>query len=201
MARRSQFVASVFVGALVLGGVTSLSACGSDDGHSSASSAISVSPDAAFNAADVMFAQGMIPHHEQAIEMADIALDPTVGAGPEVLDLATRIKAAQDPEVDQMTTWLTDWGQPLTMDMSDGHTMAGMEGMLTADELDALGELRGAEFDRAWMEGMIRHHEGAIVMADEVIANGKHPDVQTLAGAIITAQRAEIDEMRALIGS
>lgn len=195
MARRSLIasaLAGAFAGALVLG------ACGSDDGSGSATT---VSPDAPFNSADVMFAQGMIPHHEQAIEMADIALDPTVGAGPEVLDLATRIKAAQDPEVAQMTAWLLDWGQPIAMDMSDGHTMAGMEGMLTADEMDALGELRGAEFDTAWLEGMIRHHEGAIVMADEVIANGKSPDVQALAAAIISAQRAEIDEMRALQGS
>ncbi len=191
-------VRSIVVSALA--GIVLLSACGSDDaGHSE--STVSISPDAPFNSADVMFAQGMIPHHEQAIEMADIALDPTVGAGAEVLDLATRIKGAQDPEVVQMTNWLTAWGQPLAMDMSDGHTMAGMEGMLTADELDALGELRGAEFDTAWMDGMIRHHEGAIVMADDVIANGKDADVKTLAEAIITAQRAEIDEMRALLGS
>jgi uncharacterized protein (DUF305 family) len=79
--------------------------------------------------------------------------------------------------------------------------MAGMEGMLTADELDALADLRGTEFDRAWMEGMIRHHEGAIVMADEVTANGKDAGVRALAAQIITAQRAEIDEMRALLGS
>ena len=63
-------------------------------------------PEAAFNAADVMFAQGMIPHHQQAIEMADMALDPSVGAGPEVVDLAARIKAGQDPEIDQMTALL-----------------------------------------------------------------------------------------------
>ena len=191
-------VRSIIVSAIA--GIAVLSACGSDDAGPSEST-VSISPDAAFNSADVMFAQGMIPHHEQAIEMADIALDPTVGAGAEVLDLATRIKAAQDPEVVQMTNWLTEWGQPLAMDVSDGHTMAGMEGMLTADELDTLGELRGTAFDSAWMEGMIRHHEGAVVMADEVIVNGKSPDVKALAGEIITAQRAEIDEMRALLGS
>jgi uncharacterized protein (DUF305 family) len=191
--RRSIVLAAVLA-------VVALPACGTDSAGDSAS-AVSISPDATFNTADVMFAQGMIPHHEQAIEMADIALDPTVGAGADVIDLATRIKAAQDPEVAQMTTWLTEWGQPLAMDMSDGHTLAGMEGMLTADEMDALAELRGADFDRAWMEGMIRHHEGAIVMADEVTAKGKDPGVRALAAAIITAQRAEIDEMRALLGS
>jgi uncharacterized protein (DUF305 family) len=168
-------------------------------GHSAAS--VEVSPDAAFNAADVMFAQGMIPHHQQAIEMADMALDPAVGAGPEVLDLATRIKAGQDPEIAQMTTWLKDWDQPMAMDMSDGHGMDGMDGMLSADEMKELAALRCAEFDTAWMEGMIRHHEGAITMAEDVAAKGKQPKVKTLAEQIVAAQRAEIDEMRALLDS
>ena len=184
----------------VVSGVVLLAACGSDHGGHSAAS-VEVSPDAAFNAADVMFAQGMIPHHQQAIEMADMALDPAVGAGPEVLDLATRIKAGQDPEIAQMTTWLADWDQPKAMDLSDGHTMDGMDGMLSADEMKELAALRGAEFDTAWMEGMIRHHEGAITMAEDVAAKGKQPEVKTLAEQIVAAQRAEIDEMRALLDS
>ena len=184
----------------VVTGVVLLAACGSDHGGHSAAS-VEVSPDAAFNAADVMFAQGMIPHHQQAIEMADMALDPAVGAGPEVLDLATRIKAGQDPEIAQMTTWLKDWDQPMAMDMSDGHGMDGMDGMLSADEMKELAALRCAEFDTAWMEGMIRHHEGAITMAEDVAAKGKQPKVKTLAEQIVAAQRAEIDEMRALLDS
>ena len=184
----------------VVSGVVLLAACGSDHGGHSAAS-VEVSPDAAFNAADVMFAQGMIPHHQQAIEMADMALDPAVGAGPAVLDLATRIKAGQDPEIAQMTTWLKDWDQPMAMDMSDGHMMDGMDGMLSADEMKDLAALRGAEFDTAWMEGMIRHHEGAITMAEDVAAKGKQPEVKTLAEQIVAAQRAEIDEMRALLDS
>jgi uncharacterized protein (DUF305 family) len=184
----------------VVTGVVLLAACGSDHGGHSAAS-VEVSPDAAFNAADVMFAQGMIPHHQQAIEMADMALDPAVGAGPEVLDLATRIKAGQDPEIAQMTTWLKDWDQPMAMDMSDGHGMDGMDGMLSADEMKELAALRGAEFHTAWMEGMIRHHEGAITMAEDVAAKGKQPKVKTLAEQIVAAQRAEIDEMRALLDS
>lgn len=184
----------------VVCGAVLLAACGSDHGgHSTAT--VAVSPDAAFNAADVMFAQGMIPHHQQAIEMADLALDPAAGAGPEVLDLAKRIKAGQDPEIAQMTTWLNDWDQPMAMDMSDGHMMDGMEGMLSADEMKDLAALRGAEFDTAWMEGMIRHHEGAITMAEDVAAKGKQPEVKALAEQIVAAQRAEIDEMRALLDS
>ncbi|MEI6402259.1 MAG: DUF305 domain-containing protein [Actinomycetota bacterium] len=184
----------------VVSGVVLLAACGSDHGGHSAAS-VEVSPDAAFNAADVMFAQGMIPHHQQAIEMADMALDPAVGAGPAVLDLATRIKAGQDPEIAQMTTWLADWDQPTAMDLSDGHTMDGMDGMLSADEMKDLAALRGAEFDTAWMEGMIRHHEGAITMAEDVAAKGEQPEVKALAEQIVAAQRAEIDEMRALLDS
>jgi len=89
----------------------------------------------ALNAADIEFAQGMIAHHEQAIEMAEIALDPNAGASAEVVDLATRIQAAQDPEVELMTGWLTAAGESVTMDTSDGYDMSSMEGMMTADQI------------------------------------------------------------------
>jgi uncharacterized protein (DUF305 family) len=152
-----------------------------------------------FNDADVVFAQGMIAHHEQAIEMADIALDPTIGASAEVQDLATRIKAAQDPEIEAMTGWLTAWGQPVQMDTSGGHDMSSMEGVMTAEEMDALGAATGAEFDTMWLEMMIRHHEGAISMAETVKASGSNADVLALAEQIITTQQAEIEEMQALL--
>lgn len=185
-----------------------LVACGGDDKadtattQAPASGATTPAGSAAeFNDADVMFAQGMIPHHEQAIEMADIALDPTVGAGPDVIDLATRIKAGQDPEIQQMKGWLEAWGQPMQMDMSDGHDMSGMDGMMSAEEMDSLGTMTGTDFDRMWMEMMIRHHEGAITMAETVKSDGSNPDVATLADAVITAQQGEIAEMQALLGS
>jgi uncharacterized protein (DUF305 family) len=189
--------------------VLALAACGSDD--DAASPAASSSPastpaaeggtSAQFNDADVTFAQSMIPHHEQAIEMADIALDPTVGAGAEVIDLATRIKAGQDPEIAQMTGWLEAWGQPVQMDMSEGHDMSSMEGMMSAEEMDQMGGMTGAEFDKMWMEMMIRHHEGAVAMAQTVKASGSNPDVLSLADAVIAAQQGEIAEMQALLGS
>ncbi len=115
-------------------GVLSLAACGSESKSSTTSGATDTANNGLFNDADVAFAQGMIPHHEQAIEMADIALDPTVGASAEVRDLATRIKGAQDPEIAMMSGWLTTWGQPMTMDMSGGHDMSSMSG---AKEYDA----------------------------------------------------------------
>ena len=153
---------------------------------------------AEFNADDVMFAQMMIPHHEQAVEMSDIALDPTIGAGEEVLALAREIKDAQDPEITQMTDLLTSWGQPISMDSSMDHSSM-MSGMLSYEELQNLGTLRGTTFDTAWLEAMIKHHEGAIQMANDVLRDGINAEVRALAQEIIAAQQTEIDLMRALL--
>ncbi|HAP78000.1 MAG TPA: DUF305 domain-containing protein [Acidimicrobiaceae bacterium] len=160
-----------------------------------------VPADADYTVADVEFAQGMIAHHEQAIAMAEIALDPTVGASPEVVDLARRIQAAQDPEIDQMTAWLTQREQALTMDMSDGHNMADMPGMMSAEDMERLPTLVGPEFDTVWLEMMIAHHQGAIEQANTVLADGTNPELAALANAIITAQQAEITEMEALLAA
>ena len=181
-----------------------LAACGSDHSMSTntspAAQAAGGSTDAsALNAADTEFAQGMIAHHEQAIEMAEIALDPNIGASPEVIDLATRIKGAQDPEVQIMTAWLTAAGQPVTMDATEGHDMSSMEGMMTAEQMDTMSAATGTEFDTMWLEMMIAHHQGAISQSQTVKANGSNTDVLTLADQIITAQQAEITEMQALL--
>ncbi len=186
--------------------VGTLAACGSDEDSSPADTtpaAVTTPGEASgsvtLNDADVEFAQGMIAHHEQAVEMAEIALDPARGAGPEVLDLATRIQAAQEPEIELMTAWLTAAGKPTTMDMSAGHDMSSMEGMMSAEQMDALAAATGAEFDQMWLEMMIAHHEGAISQSETVKANGSNADVLALADQIITAQQAEIAEMQALL--
>ncbi len=187
-----------------------LAACGSDDAASTSSSptpeqtsneVVSIPDGAAFNAADVEFAQGMIPHHEQAIEMAEIALDPTVEAGPAVRDLATRIKGAQDPEIESMTAWLTAWGQPMQMNSSEGHDMSAMDGMMSVEEMDSLGMMNGADFDTMWMQMMVRHHEGAIAMAQTVKVAGSSAEVLSLADQVIAGQQAELTEMQTLLGS
>jgi uncharacterized protein (DUF305 family) len=177
------------------------SACGGDDAEPTVegSGASSGTTDE-FNDADVLFAQSMIPHHEQAVEMAEIALDPTVGASPEIVDLATRIQGAQDPEIQTMTAWLEEWGEPTQMDLSEGHDMSGMEGMMSAEEMDALAAASSTEFDQLWAEMMIAHHEGAISMAADVQEDGVNPEVNALAGEIIEAQSSEIDELRQLLG-
>lgn len=176
-------------------------ACGDDHSSmsTSGSSGASIPADADFNAADVEFAQGMIPHHEQAIEMADMALDPNVGASPDVVTLAEAIQAGQDPEIELMRGWLTAWDQP-AMEEMEGHDMSSMVGMMSAEDMDELGTLTGAEFDKAWLEMMIAHHEGAVQMAETVKADGKNADVAALADQVIAAQTAEIDTMTALLG-
>lgn len=180
-----------------------LAACGSDDSSDGAATPTDVAVEStvgvALNDAEIEFAQGMIAHHEQAVEMAEIALDPNVGAGAAVVDLATRIQAAQEPEIDQMTAWLTAAGAPVTMDMSDGHDMSDMDGMMTAESMDALAAATGAEFDTMWAEMMIEHHEGAIIQSETVKANGSNPDVLGLADQIIAVQQAEIAEMQQLL--
>jgi uncharacterized protein (DUF305 family) len=184
-----------------------LTGCGSDDASTTDAGAQSES---SFNDADVVFAQSMIPHHEQAVEMAGFALAPSAGARPEIVELATAVQAAQDPEIVLMRSLLESWGQPTEMpgmeDMEgmsseemEGMDHGGMEGMMSGEEMAALGTLTGAEFDKAWAEMMIRHHEGAIVMAQTVLESGTNADVELLADQIIATQQAEIDQMRALL--
>ena len=184
------------VAALLLG------ACGSHDmgsmdmGSSNTGDSILESSD--FNNADVMFAQMMIPHHQQAIEMSDIALDPNTGASAAIIALATQIKGAQDPEISQMKNLLTTWGMPTEMGSMDHSSM--MDGMLSLEEMATLGQLKGAEFDKAWAKGMIAHHEGAIAMANDVLANGKNSEILALANAVASGQTAEIETLKPLAG-
>lgn len=145
-----------------------------------------------------MFAQMMIPHHEQAIEMSDMALDPTIGASQQVRDLATQIKNAQDPEIKLMKDWLTSWGKPLSPDDGMDHSSM-MSGMLSTDDLAQLGTLSGASFDKAWIEAMIAHHKGAVDMANDVVSGGSDGQVRELAQGIISSQQAEIELLNKLL--
>lgn len=186
--------------AAIIAGLTLVTAsCGSSSESSAPSSEnTEVQSTMEHNDDDVMFAQMMIPHHEQAIELADIALDPTVGAGDDVVRLAQAIKAAQDPEIAEMTSLLTQWGEGTEMDSSMDHGSM-MSGMASQQDIADLSKLRGSDFDATWLTLMIAHHEGAIEMADKVLASGANSDVRDLATRIIAAQQAEIDEMRQLL--
>ena len=151
------------------------------------------------SAADAMFAQMMIPHHEQAVEMSTLA--ETRASSPEIKELAAEIKGAQQPEIDQMTAWLEEWGMPVMsgMDAMDEHGGHGMSGMLTDDQMQQLADAQGPEFDRLFAEFMILHHEGAIDMAEDVV-DSKDPRVAALAAAIISTQAEEIAQLRAFLG-
>ena len=149
---------------------------------------------------DVSFAQQMIPHHQQAVEMADLAL--TRETSPEVKKLAEQIKAAQGPEIEMMSMWLQSWGAPMEMgEDHSGHDMGGMDmsGMMSDDDMQALADAQGAEFDRMWLEMMIAHHQGAISMAEQVKAASSNADVTSLAGAVMTGQAEEIDTVQKLL--
>jgi len=151
----------------------------------------------AFNDSDVEFAMGMVPHHKQAVEMADMILAKD-GIDQKVIDLATRIKAAQDPEIVEMTAWLKTWGSP--MDSMSG--MGGMDsGMMSDDDMAALDAATGTEASKLFLEQMTTHHQGAITMAQTEISDGKNPDAITLANGIVTSQSAEITEMAGILSS
>ena len=141
-----------------------------------------------YSAADINFAEQMIPHHEQAIEMSEIALLNT--ANPGVLQLAQEIKDAQSPEIEIMKSW-----DGVKASTHSGHLM---DGMLSEGEISDLRDAKGNKFDLLFLRGMIKHHEGAIAMA-QVVMNSKNKAVADLAASIINAQELEISTIKELL--
>jgi uncharacterized protein (DUF305 family) len=184
-------IAAVAVPLALLG-----AACGDDeDGGDTASTEEQTTTSEAseqHNQADVEFTQMMIPHHRDAVSMAELAPDRT--EHPFILDIAQRIQEAQDPEIEQMTEWLEDWGEDVPTETTGGHDMGGDMPEASSGMVDELSAASGPTFDRLFAEMMIEHHQGAIDMANEEIANGQSSEVIALAEAIIEAQQAEIAE-------
>jgi len=188
---------TLFAGALALAAALALSSCA---GGSPAQDPTSSSADAAsatFNDADVMFAQMMIPHHELAVEMSeDLLAKDGIDAG--IVDLATEIKAAQEPEIAQLKDWLTEWG-------AEDDSMSGMtgmgndsEGMMTEDDMMALQDATGTDAGRLFLQQMTVHHEGAVAMAQ---ITGENADARALAANILATQTAEIAVMAELLAT
>ncbi|MEC5191679.1 MULTISPECIES: DUF305 domain-containing protein [unclassified Arthrobacter] len=148
------------------------------------------------NAADTMFVQGMIPHHTQAVEMSDMMLAKKDIPAP-ITALATKIKAAQGPEITTMTGWLKDWNEAPTM--SPGHGMG--EGMMGDNDLKKLETAQGTEASKLFLTQMIAHHQGAIMMAKTETTQGKNPDALRLSKDIATSQESEIQEMQQLLAT
>lgn len=152
-------------------------------------------PDAAreFNAADIEFAQMMIPHHEGAIGMAQ-SIRNKEGIDPQVTDLAERVQAAQGPEIDQLNHMLEAWGADTGMDHD-------MDDMMPEDDMVALEAASGAEASKLFLEQMIVHHQGAIDMAQAELDDGTNAEAQAMAQEIIDAQEAEIAEMQEILAT
>lgn len=167
---------------------------GMDHGGSSASAAPSATR-TDFNDADVMFLQMMYPHHAQAIEMAKLV--PGRSQNQQVITLAQNIEKAQGPEMTQMTSLLQSFGKPAPT--ADSGHMAGMPGMMSAEQMNALTGLSGAAFDRMWLQMMIDHHTGAITMSNTELRDGTNPDAKKMAEAIIANQQAEISQMQGML--
>lgn len=191
--------------ALVIAGCSGgESSTGQSEAHgTSATSSAAASPSAGeHNDADVTFAQQMIPHHQQAIEMSDVLLAKQ-GIDPKVIELATAIKAAQGPEITQMQGWLSQWGSPAMPPMEggghEGHDMGAGMGMMSAEQMTALKDAKGAEAARLFLTGMIAHHQGAIEMAQTEIAKGQFEPAIDMARAIAKTQQQEIDTMNGLL--
>jgi uncharacterized protein (DUF305 family) len=184
---------------------------GADGASRSASPSTSTSPSSSaattagdHNDADVTFAQDMVVHHEGAIAMAELATDR---AGDQrVKDLAARIRAAQGPEVQQMTGWLQAWGEPSSGSTGSTEGMdhsqhGGAMGMMTEEQTAQLSAATGTTFDRMFLEMMVVHHQGAVEMAQQERTAGVSPEATALAGSVVTSQTAEIAEMQQLLKS
>jgi uncharacterized protein (DUF305 family) len=181
--------ATAVVAALTLAG------CADTAGNTSSNSSTS-SESAVFNDQDVTFAQMMLPHHKQAVEMSDTFIAKGDSVDSDVLALAETIKDEQGPEIDQLTTWLDDWGQDTSASMD--HSM---DGMMSESDMAALDDTEGAEASRLFLEQMTEHHKGAVDMAQQEVDGGENPDAVEMAKNIVESQTAQIDQMEALLSS
>ncbi|TLQ43212.1 DUF305 domain-containing protein [Streptomyces marianii] len=193
--RRVAVVGAVAAGALLL------TACGGDGSDSPASppARTAASTADAFNDADVAFAQGMIPHHQQAVEMAELA--DGRASDQEIKTLTGQIENAQEPEIRTMRSWLSAWGKPESPGTDHGaaHGAGEMPGMMSDDDMAALMAAKGTDFDRKFAQMMIDHHNGAIEMAKDEQAKGRNAAARKLADEVVKTQSAEVEQMRSIL--
>lgn len=207
MRRRTLAVGAAAAAVLVtLGACSNAGTTSTGPSPSAGASSMSASATEAHNEADVTFAQQMIPHHQQAVEMSDMVLGKQ-GIDPRVLDLAKQIKAAQTPEIDTMQTWLKQWGTPAEPTMSSMPGMSempgtsGMVGMMSSDDMAALQNAQGVAAAKLYLTQMVQHHTGAIGMAQTEIGKGQNAGAIALAHSIVTSQQQEIDTMNKILAS
>lgn len=152
------------------------------------------------NDADIMFAQMMIPHHQQAVEMSEMLLAKE-GIPAQVVEFAQGVIDAQGPEINRMNAMLEAWDQQPVTDSGgmDHGKMGGMSGMMSQEDMTALEEAQGTEAARLYLEQMTTHHEGAVDMARDEVADGQNPHAITLAEQVISDQEAEISQMKQML--
>ena len=164
------------------------------------------------NDADVEFATSMIEHHAQAVEMANYTIGRE-GLDPRIASLAEHVRVGQTREIDTLSGWLQEWGEPVPetgFATGDSHSHsedsgtpdehAGLPGMMSGDELDALAAAPDAKFEARWLAMMIEHHRGAVAMAADVAEAGDSAEVAELAESIKADQQGEIARMRDWLG-
>ncbi|GAA1194516.1 DUF305 domain-containing protein [Pseudonocardia alaniniphila] len=187
-----------------------LAACGgntpSTPNSPAGAASTAAQPSQQFNDNDVHFTQMMIPHHRQAIAMAEMATGRA--QNPDVKALAQQIKNEQDPEIQTMTGFLKAWGAQVPQDdamsgmdhssMSNGD-MTDMSGMMSPEEMTQLSSASGTNFDRMFLQMMIAHHQGAVTDAQQELSEGMNEQAKTLASSIVTTQTAEINRMQQLL--
>lgn len=179
---------------LLLFGIGYISLSGgksSDSGHDMGQMSHGASSDQ-MSSSDAMFLQMMIPHHQQAVVMSQLAVKNSSNA--QVIALAEKIRDAQGPEIAAMKSWLKAAG----LGEDPGHSMGSMKGMLTEDDLASLKKATGKEFDRLFLTGMIAHHDGAVEMLS-MIEKTTNPDIKRLGNEILTSQSAEIEVMSQML--
>lgn len=217
---KKQVLKAAALTALAVGTTLGLAGCGSNDvggmggmnpsspasSHMSqmpspmASSSPGASTAGQFNAGDVMFAQMMIPHHQQAVAMSD-TLSKKSGVSAETTGLAKEIKAAQQPEITTMQGWLKAWGHDMSGGMGGMNHRGTDNGMATDAEMKTFDQTGGTAAEKMYLEMMTKHHQGAIAMAQNETKNGKNTDAVTLANNIITSQQQEITTMKKLLAN
>lgn len=185
-------VAAALVAALMVAG------CGKSSDYSQSTDK------SAHNRADEVFATGMIPHHQQGLDLS--ALVPNHSTDPQLVKLASGIAAAQGPQIQRLKGFIVQWS-----DEADSHAggqednggMADMpmHGMVDQATMTKLASLDGPDFDKLWLQSMIGHHRGAVEMAQAEIDNGLNTDAVTMAHNIVTTQQAEIDQMTKMLES
>jgi uncharacterized protein (DUF305 family) len=204
------------LGAAVAAVAVLLAACGSGNtgestGGTPASAPATASstvrpgtPNQAHNDADVTFVRQMIPHHQQAVDMSELAA--TRAASAQVKDLASRIESEQSPEIQEMTAWLAQWGVPSAGAMPSMSAVPGMgggsmPGMMSDADMTKLTQASGTAFDKLFLQMMISHHQGAVTAARTELATGSSAEAKALAQGIINGQTAEITQMQQLLAS